>query len=58
MMAVNDMTEAQALTLSAALSRIDGVVEAVVIPGQNVAYLKLRLGGWDEAGARQLLDKN
>jgi MFS family permease len=58
MMAVGDIDEAEALTLSAALSRIDGVVEAIVISGQGVAYLKLRLGDWDEDGARKLLDKN
>lgn len=58
MMAVGDIDEKQALALSAALSQIDGVVEAIVISGQGVAYLKLRLGEWDEAGARKLLDKN
>ncbi len=58
MMAVGDIGESQALALSAALSKIDGVVEAIVISGQGVAYLKLRLGAWDEAGARKLLDKN
>lgn len=50
-----DMNEERALRLSAALSAIDGVTEAVVIADESVAYLKVRMSGWDEAGADRLL---
>ncbi len=43
--------------LSTALARIDGVTEAIVIAAEGVAYLKVRMGEWDEAGARKLMNK-
>jgi len=52
---VNEMNEAQAGMLSTALAALDGVVEAVVIADEGVAYLKVRMGEWDEAGARELI---
>ena len=50
-----EIDEARARRLSAALSNIDGVTEAVVMAGENSAYLKVRMGEWDEAGANRLL---
>ena len=52
-----EVDEARGRKLSAALSRIDGVVEAIVIAAEGVAYLKVRMGEWDEAGARILMNK-
>lgn len=54
---IDEMDEAQGRELSTALARLKGVAEAVVIPGEGVAYLKVRLGEWDEAGALDLLHK-
>lgn len=52
---VRDAAEAQ--RLSAALSGLKGVVEAVVIAGEGVAYLKVRSDAWDEIGANNLVNK-
>ena len=52
-----DLNEAQAAQLSASLSAIDGVTEAVVIATEGVAYLKVRMGEWDEVGARELMER-
>lgn len=52
---VNEMDAAQASELSSTLAKLDGVVEAVVIADEGVAYLKVRMGEWDEVGARRLL---
>jgi MFS family permease len=46
-----------AARLSAQLGQLDGVVEAVVDAIEGVVYLKVRLGEWDEAGARNLIEK-
>lgn len=54
---VREMSPAQAALLSQALGRIDGVVEAVVIASEGVAYLKVRMGEWDENSARELIEK-
>jgi predicted MFS family arabinose efflux permease len=54
---VNQISEAQAVSLSAALARIEGVVEAVVIAAEGVAYLKVRMGEWDESGVRKLIEQ-
>jgi MFS family permease len=48
---------ADAERLSAQLGRLDGVVEAVVDADEGVVYLKVRLGEWDEVGARNLIEK-
>lgn len=50
------LTPVTATQLSEQLGAIDGVVEAVVIAEESVAYLKVRMGEWDEAGARNLLE--
>ncbi len=50
-----EVDEKRAKRLSAALSAIDGVAEAMVMTGESVAYLKVRMGEWDEAGANKLL---
>ena len=47
--------EAQAQLLSARLAELAGVVEAVVIAAEGVAYLKTR-DDWDETGAKQLIN--
>ena len=52
---VGDLDEARAKKLSAALAAVDGVTEAMVIADEGVAYLKVRMSGWDEAGANRLL---
>jgi hypothetical protein len=46
-----------AARLSAQLGRLDGVVEAVVDANEGVVYLKVRLGEWDETGARNLIEE-
>ena len=51
-----ELDERRGRELSAALSRIDGVAEAIVIAAEGVAYLKIRMGEWDEAGARKLMN--
>ncbi|MDE2598296.1 MAG: MFS transporter [Rhodocyclaceae bacterium] len=52
---VEPMDGAAAQRLSAALARVDGVTEAVVIPDEGVACLKVKIGGWDEPAARTLM---
>jgi MFS family permease len=54
---VGEMSEGRGRELSAALARVDGVAEAVVIASEGVAYLKVRLGNWDEAGALKLMER-
>jgi MFS family permease len=54
---VNQISEAQAVSLSAALARVEGVVEAVVIAAEGVAYLKVRMGEWDEPGVHKLIEQ-
>ena len=48
--------EAAAL-LSQQLAEVDGVAEAVVVADEGVAYLKVRLGPWDEAAALELIER-
>lgn len=43
--------------LSAKLHGIDGVVEAVVLTEERVALLKVLQDGWDEAGAKELIEE-
>ncbi len=57
MIQVGRLDKPQARKLSQALVRLDGVVEAVVIASEGVAYLKVRMSDWDEAGAQQLINK-
>ncbi len=57
MIQVGRLDKPQARKLSQALARLDGVVEAVVIASEGVAYLKVRMSDWDEAGAQQLINK-
>ena len=54
---VGEMNEARGRELSTALARVAGVSEAVVIATEGVAYLKVRLGDWDEAGVLALIEK-
>jgi len=54
---VENIDEPGAQALSSRLAQLDGVVEAVVIADEAVAYLKVRMGDWDENGARELIDK-
>lgn len=46
---------ARASSLAHALSGLNGVLEAVVIASEGVAYLKVRTEAWDEAGAHHLI---
>lgn len=52
---VGEMSEARGRQLSEALAKVEGVTEAVVIATEGVAYLKTRMGGWDEAAALNLM---
>lgn len=54
---VRAMNEAQAAALSAKLCTLPGVMEAVVVARENVAYLKVGMGEWDEAAVRGLMEK-
>jgi MFS family permease len=54
---VGQMNEARGRELSSALARVAGVSEAVVIATEGVAYLKIRLGDWDEAGVLALIER-
>jgi MFS family permease len=54
---VDNIDDAKAKALSTSLAALDGVVEAVVIASEGVAYLKVRMGEWDETGARKLIDQ-
>lgn len=52
---VEPLDGAAAQRLSAALANLAGVAEAVVIPEEGVACLKVKIGGWDEQAARVLM---
>lgn len=52
---VGALDSKQALRLSGALAGLAGVVEAVVIADEGVAYLKVRTDAWDEIGANTLI---
>ncbi|MFO7543475.1 MAG: MFS transporter [Thiobacillus sp.] len=56
MFRVGAMAEDQAALLKAQLAEVAGVVEVVVLAEEGVAMLKVSIKGWDEAGARNLLD--
>ena len=56
MFRVGAMQADQAALLKAQLAGVAGVVEAVVLAEEGVAMLKVSIKGWDEAGARGLLD--
>lgn len=53
---VGVMPADQAALLKMQLAEVAGVVEAVVLAEEGVAMLKVSIKGWDEAGARSLLD--
>lgn len=52
---VGRMDAAAAQKLNVALAKLDGVVEAMVIHTEGVAYLKVRPGTWNEDGANKLI---
>ena len=52
---VGEMGEARAAQLARALAAVEGVVEAVVLATEGVAYLKVRADRWDEAAAQKLI---
>ena len=56
MFRVGVMPADQAALLKMQLAEVAGVVEAVVLAEEGVAMLKVSIKGWDEAGARSLLD--
>ena len=56
MFRVGVMPADQAALLKTQLAEVAGVVEAVVLAEEGVAMLKVSLKGWDEAGARSLLE--
>jgi MFS family permease len=53
---VGAMPPDQAALLKTQLTAVAGVVEAVVLAEEGVAMLKVSIKGWDEAGARSLLE--
>jgi MFS family permease len=53
---VGAMPPDQAALLKTRLAEVAGVVEAVVLAEEGVAMLKVSIKGWDEAGARSLLE--
>ncbi len=52
---VGTMDKAKARRLSMAFAKLSGVVEAVVIASEGVAYLKVSMDAWDESGAHNLI---
>lgn len=48
---------AQARELASELATLSGVMEAVVMAEEGVAYLKVRMGEWDETGALQMMNR-
>jgi MFS family permease len=56
MFRVGAMSADQAALLKAQLAGLAGVVEATVLGDEGVAMLKVSMRGWDEAGARTILD--
>ena len=56
MFRVGAMPADQAALLKTQLAGVAGVVEAAVLAEEGVAMLKVSLKGWDEAGARSLLE--
>jgi MFS family permease len=57
MLHVGEISETRAAELSAALAALSGVSEATVIGAEGVAYLKVSMAQWDQAGALQLINK-
>lgn len=55
MLHVGRMDAAAAEKLTQALGKLSGIVEAMVIPREGVAYLKVRPDAWDEGGADKLI---
>jgi MFS family permease len=53
---IRELSVDEAKTLTGRLLALDGVAEAVVIPQEGVAYLKVSQRGWDEAGLNQLIE--
>lgn len=56
MFRVGEMPAERAALLKTQLAAVRGVVEAAVLADEGVAMLKVSLAGWDEAGARSLLE--
>ena len=55
MFRVGVMDGDQAALLKSQLTGVAGVVEAAVLAEEGVAMLKVKLAGWDEAGAKAIL---
>jgi hypothetical protein len=55
MFRVGVMDGDQAALLKSQLIGVAGVVEAAVLAEEGVAMLKVKLSGWDEAGAKAIL---
>ena len=54
---IGDNWVGEGAALSVKLRQLDGVVEAVVLTEERMALLKVRQDGWDEAGARKLIEE-
>lgn len=53
---VGPMSDEKARALSAALAAVAGVTEAVVVPDEGVAYLKVAMAQWDEQNVVRLIE--
>ena len=51
-----ELNEENARLLSQKLTALNGVVEAVVVPEENVAFLKVDMQHWDEQGIVELIE--
>ncbi|WP_240947216.1 MFS transporter [Leeia aquatica] len=56
MLHIADDWEGDAALLGEQLRACDGVIEAVVIPGESAAYLKVAQAGWDETAVLALIE--
>lgn len=54
---IGDNWVGEGAALSVKLRQLNGVVEAVVLTEERMALLKVRQDGWDEAGARKLIEE-
>ena len=54
---IGDQWAGESAVLSAKLRQIDGVIEAVVLTEERMALLKVLQSGWNEAGAKELIEE-
>jgi hypothetical protein len=52
---LGEMSAEKARQLSQKLAALSGVAEAVVLPDEGVAILKVKMASWDEQGVQNLI---